>query len=147
MGWKFYSLDSLPDPYAIVWSKWPRREDKLMPGPVARPVLVRESMILEDQRTKTRYGALIISYATGQLEKGERGAIDLIIDDWAEVKAAGLHKPTRFSLDPRDRKQLPWCEEYFVAPEYVRAQNVVAGALSASQIDRLRACLAKRRGE
>ena len=142
MGWKFYSLDSLPDPYCIVWCKWPNR--KLEPGLVVRPVLVRESRILEDERTKTLYGALLVSFATGELFKDKLGEIDLIIDDWAEVRTLGLHKPTRFSFDPRDQRLLPWSEEFFVAPAYVRDQGIVAGALNPQQIDRLRACLAKR---
>jgi hypothetical protein len=87
---------------------------------------------MEDQRTKTQYGALIVSFATGDLLKEELGEIDLIIDDWQEVKALGLHKPTRFSCDPVYRRLLPWGDQYFVAPEYVLGQNVVAGALNQS---------------
>ena len=36
-----------------------------MPGAVVRPVLVRERRIMETDRQE-RYGALVISYATGE---------------------------------------------------------------------------------
>jgi hypothetical protein len=109
-----------------------------------RPVLVRESKVLEDPWTGIQFGAVVISYASGEFNKSTDGHRDLIIDDRAEVRALGLHKATRFSLNPNDKKQLPWCEEYFVPQGYVRAQNVVAGLLTAEQIARLRACLTVR---
>jgi hypothetical protein len=142
MGWKFYSLDSLPDPYTIVWCKWPQR--RLEPG-IARPVLVRESRIMEDQRTGRQYGSVLVSFATGDLFKDELKELDLIIDDWAEVRALGLHKPTRFSCHPSDRRLLPWSDEYFVAPEYVRSVGIEIGVLNEEQVSRLLACLVKRK--
>jgi hypothetical protein len=53
------------------------------------PVLVRQSVILEDQRTKTEYGAFTVSFATGDLFKETLGERDLIIDNWDEVRALG----------------------------------------------------------
>jgi hypothetical protein len=65
MGWTFYDLTSLPEPYDIVWCKWPQREDKLKPGKIARPVLVRETRIMQ-QEDGSQYGAIVISYASGE---------------------------------------------------------------------------------
>lgn len=69
---------------------------------------------------------------------------DLVIES-NEYRAAGLHKPTRFSLDPRDRKLLPWCDEYFVPPEYVLNAGIKVGALTGAQVTRLEQAL-KHRG-
>jgi hypothetical protein len=145
MGWKFYGLDSLPAQYDIVWCKWPRPADKLTPGPWTRPVLVREVMVFEHTPTKVRYGALVVSYGTGTFDSVARAEWDLIIDDWAEIKAAGLHKPTMFSLDSGFKRRLPWCEEYFLSPEYVKSVGVITGRLSPQQIARLHERLERRR--
>jgi hypothetical protein len=144
MGWRFYSLESLPAQYDIVWCKWPRPADKLKPGPWTRPVLVREVKVFEHTPSATRYGAVVVSYGTGEFDRAARADWDLIIGDWPEVKAAGLHKPTMFSLDPGFRKQLPWSEEYFLSPEYVRSVGTIAGRLTSEQISRLRQCLQRR---
>jgi hypothetical protein len=144
MGWTFYSLSSLPEIYDIVWCKWPQREDKNMPGRVVRPVLVRETQIME--KGQIRYGAVLISYATGEGINDTTRQLDLCIENPSDVRAAGLHKPTRFSLDLRDKKLLPWCEEYFVAPEYVQNVPLILGKLTDQQGQHVRACL-KRRGQ
>jgi hypothetical protein len=143
MGWAFYDLKTLPDVHAIVWCKWPQREDKLAPGPIARPVLVRETrvmMTLDGQE----YGALLVSYASGEGIDDASRRVDLVIESRLEITSAGLHKPTRFSLNPADRKLLPWCEEYFVAPEYVQNTHIVAGKLTDAQLQRMRECLTQR---
>jgi hypothetical protein len=141
MGWSFYAVDSLPALYSVVWCKWPQR--RLEPG-VVRPVLVRETRIMEDRRTALRYGAVLVSFATGDLFKDKLGDIDLIIDDWTEVRALGRHKPTRFSCDPQDRRLLPWGDQFFVAPEYVRGRGIIMGQLNQDQINRLNSCLVER---
>jgi hypothetical protein len=64
MGWTFHDLTSLPKIHDIVWCKWPQREDKGMPGKIVRPVLVRETRIMQTGATK--YGAVVISYASGE---------------------------------------------------------------------------------
>ena len=144
MGWKFYDTATLPEIYDIVWCKWPQREDRNLPGPVIRPVLVREIMILEDGLAGVQYGAVVISYGSGAGIDDVARKNDFVVEDWAEVHAAGLHKPTRFSLDPRDRKRLPWCEEYFVPPDYKVNGKLILGRLTESQQSRLRKLLAAR---
>ena len=50
--------------------------------------------------------ALIVAYGTGEFDEATHGKVDLIIDDWGEVRALGLHKPTRFALSLNSRMQL-----------------------------------------
>lgn len=114
-----------------------------MPGPVARPVLVRQVEVLESDKFGS-FGALIVSYGTGQRIDDTTRQVDLCIENPGEYKALGLHKPTRFSLDLSNRKKLLWCEEYFVAPYYIREVDVIAGSLTASQIQQLRKKLESR---
>src|SRR5262249_19221527 len=102
--------------------------------PWVRPVLVLQTHEMEDQRDKTRYGAVTVSYITGAI-RGEHYDQDLIIDDWNEIKATGLHKPSRFSTDPRDRKTLIWCEEWFAPSPFVVNRGIRFGALNSKQIE------------
>jgi hypothetical protein len=140
MGFSYFDLATLPKQYDIVWCLYPRREDKLAPGPVARPSLVLDARA----DTKNKRGALIVAYETGEFDERTHGEVDSIVDEWSEVHALGLHKPTRFALSLESRMLLPWCPEYFVAPSYAAAANVIAGALTKKQIDRLVQCLANR---
>tara|TARA_R100000365_G_C2743776_1_gene72525 strand:- start:2225 stop:2689 length:465 start_codon:yes stop_codon:yes gene_type:complete len=142
MKWTFYRLDSLPADGSIVWCKYPHREAKGHPGPTARPVLVRKTSILSIDGEK--FGTVDVSYGTGEFNERHR-EIDLVIGDMRRARDLGLHKPTRFSLDSRDRKNLPWCEEFFVAPSYVRGCGIVLGRIGEDEITRLKACLEKRR--
>lgn len=144
MGWTFYDIKSLPDPGDIVWCKWPQRENRGQPGPTVRPTLIREARVNEDPDTGHQFGSLIVSYGTGEFEPHVHEEIDLVISDMAEARNLGLHKPTRFSLAPNDKKHLFWCEEYFVSQGYQRAQNVVIGRLGPKQVERMRACLVRR---
>jgi hypothetical protein len=56
-----------------------------------------------------------------------------VIDDWSEVRALGLHKPTRFALSLQSPMLLPWCVEYFVAPSYLAQCGIIAGSLTVEQ--------------
>jgi hypothetical protein len=95
------------------------------------------------QNVEEKKAALIVAYGTGVFDEVTQGNIDLIIDDWDEVRALGLHKPTRFALSLQSRMQLPWCAEYFVPPFYAVAAGVIAGSLDDGQIRRVK-CLAGR---
>jgi hypothetical protein len=139
MGFSYFDLVTLPKQYDIVWCLYPRREDRLLPGPVARPSLVLDARA--DLRTKR--GALLVTYGTGEFDE-RHVDLDLIIEDWLEVRALGLHKPTRFALSLESRMLLPWCTEYFVPPSYAAAAEVVAGELTKQHVDRLFECLANR---
>lgn len=142
MGWTYYDVGTLPEPNDIVWCKWPQREDKGRPGRIVRPTLVREVFVRTDSQTGEAFGSLIISYATGNLSGDHER--DLVVASMERARELGLHKPTRFSLDPSDRKHLLWCEEYFVSPDYVRRQGLVLGSLGEQEIGLLRQCLIKR---
>jgi hypothetical protein len=83
MGYSFYDLASIPSQHDIVWCLYPRREDKLAPGPVARPALVLDIRV----NAAEKKAALIVAYGTGVLNEATQGKIDLIIDDWDEVRA------------------------------------------------------------
>jgi hypothetical protein len=87
---------------------------------------------------------VLVSYASGEGIDDISRQRDLIIERH-ECRQAGLHKPTRFSLNPRDRRLLPWAEEYFLPQEYVRNSGIIVGRLNAAQRERLRAAL-KHRG-
>jgi len=135
MGHSFYHLDSLPQQYDVVWCLYPHRENRLAPGPVARPVLVLD--VRADPERKI--GALVVAYGTGEFHSRHEG-MDLIIDDRAEYEALGLHKPTRFAVALDQRMCLPWCVEYFVPQAYVRSAGIRAGSLNDKQIERLLEC-------
>jgi hypothetical protein len=62
------------------------------------------------------------------------------------ARELGLHKPTRFSLNPRSRKNLIWCEEFFVAPSYLVGQGIVCGSLGPDEIAQIKECLRNRAG-
>jgi hypothetical protein len=137
MGLEFYPLGTLPQQYDVVWCLYP--ESGLVPGPIARP-----SLVLDVRIDKTRQiGAVVCTYGTGEFDHTHFKG-DLIILG-IEYGALGLHKQTRFALSLNSRMLLPWGPKYFVAPDYVKSQNVGIGGLNGEQIDRMLACL-KHRG-
>ena len=143
MGWDFLDIVDMPEPGDLVWCKWPHKEKPGVPGPVARPTLVRETAILEEGKTGIQYGAITISYGTG--EYGERHiGWDLIIGPHARAKALGLHKTTRIALDSWNRKTLIWCSEFFVPPDYMAKNQITIGRLEEPEIEQMRRCLAAR---
>lgn len=140
MGWTFHPVKTLPDPGDIVWCKFPIREAPGKPGPVTRPVLVRESSVYQHDEFG-EYGAVLVSYGTGNLAMG---GPDLVITPVARARELGLHKPTRFSLDNQSTKRLIWCEEYFVSQTYVANSGLLIGRLGDVERDRLAKCLKER---
>jgi hypothetical protein len=136
MGLNFYPINTLPQQYDVVWCLYP--ESGLAPGPIARPSLVLDVRVNAAQNI----GAIICTYGTGEFDSRHIGK-DLIILPH-EYRGLGLHKQTRFALSLNSRMQLAWCSEYFMAPEYARSRNVIAGALSDLQIERMLDCLKAR---
>jgi len=136
MGLNFYPLNTLPQQYDVVWCFYPA--SGLAPGPIPRPSLVLDVKINKEKQI----GGLICTYGTGEFDASHfRG--DLIILG-TEYEALGLHKQTRFALSLNSRMQLAWCSEYFLAPAYVKSQNIIIGGLNGYQIDRMLACLKAR---
>lgn len=142
MGWTFYNIATLPAPGDIVWCKWPYKEDRGRPGKIVRPALVRASIVHEDE-AGTVYGSVIVSYTTGEFTPAHL-PYDLVVTDAGRVRALGLHKPTRFSLDPSDRKNLLWCKEYFIGQQYARERKIHVGSLGEAELDRMTQCLIRR---
>ncbi len=64
---------------------------------------------------------------------------DFLVPTRAEAASLGLHKPTRF--DVGRPKRLIWCEEYFLAPDYLRSRNITIGRLDEAQRLALKALL------
>ena len=118
----------MPEPGDILWCRWPLREVPGVPGPTARPVLVLETSIHEID-DGSRFAAVSVCYGTGNIEGVRAG--DFVIATRGEAEALGLHKPTRF--DVRHPKRLIWCEDYFLAPDYLRARNLTIGRLTEAQ--------------
>lgn len=147
MGWTLYDPKTAPDTFSIVWCKLPYRGAKLAPGPGARPVLVldvRAGEYAPRGAAPQKYADITVAYGTGAenviLPDSSR---DLVIDA-LEFRSLGLHKPTVFQLDPGNRKRLPWCEEYFVPPDYVVGAQLILGKLSSHQQSRVLKCFATR---
>jgi hypothetical protein len=133
MGWTFYNPTTAPAVFDIVWCKWPYSGAKLQPSDEARPVLVLDVRDQIYQPTGQIYADITIAYGTGAENIAKPNwRSDLVIGP-NEFRAAGLHKPTIFRLDLRNRKRLPWCEKYFVPNDYVREQNIICGSLSEAQ--------------
>jgi hypothetical protein len=138
------SVESLPNQFDVVWCLFPRKEDKMQPGPVARPTLVLDVLV----NAAENLGALIVAYGTGIdddnspfLDNGP----DLIIKSRAAAHALGLHKPTRFSMSPLRRKQLLWSSDYFVSEPYRKNIGIIAGGLNTDQIAQVKACFRERK--
>lgn len=133
MGWAFYDSKTAPAVFDIVWCKWPYSGAKLQPSDEVRPVLVLDVRDHIYDPTQEIYADVTVAYGTG--------AENIVSPNWRsdltigkhEFRAAGLHKPTVFRLDLKNRKRLPWCERYFVPQEYVRNQNIICGQLSEAQ--------------
>jgi hypothetical protein len=129
MGYSFYPLETLPKQYDVVWCLYP--ESGLMPGPIARPSLVLDVRVNQQQKI----GGVICTYGTGQFKTTDFET-DLITLG-SEYEALGLHKMTRFALGLNSRMNLPWCSEFFVSQTYLKAQNIIAGSLTDIQIKRM----------
>lgn len=91
MGYTFHDPDTLPNPFDVVWCKFPHRGDKLRPSKVARPVLVLDArrMLHEEKEI----GVVVVQYG-GSFE-AHHVPQNLLITE-KDREALGLHKPTFF---------------------------------------------------
>lgn len=137
MGWTFLPVEDLPEPGDILWCRWPPREKPGVPGQAARPVLVLETSVHQRDDDGVQFGAAVVCYGTGNVEDARPG--DFLVPTRAEAASLGLHKPTRF--DVGRPKRLIWCEEYFLAPDYLRSRNITIGRLDEAQRLALKALL------
>lgn len=143
MGWTFLPIAILPKPDDLVWCKFPHSNDRGKPGPCVRPTLVRAAYIREHPDTGEEFGSLEVSYGTGEYDESHLET-DLVVKDSRRVRALGLHKSTRFSLAPKDKVHLIWCEEYFEPQRYVVGRGIHIGRLGAPEVSRMKDALIKR---
>jgi hypothetical protein len=143
MGLNYHDLDTRPQVYDIVWCKWPYREDKLRPGPVARCVLVVDVTLMTENGDGTQWIAVTAQYGTDKEKVPPSEYAGNLVIDYG-YRDLGLHKPTVFKFDLGNRKRLAWCEEYFVPQGYVRSQGIVAGRLNTAQRVRFQDCFRER---
>jgi hypothetical protein len=139
MGYTFHDPDTLPDPFDVVWCKFPHRGDKLRPSNVARPVLVLDSKRLSSEEQEI--GVVVVQY--GGSYEAKHIPQNLLITEM-DSGALGLHKSTLFRMDLGNRARLMWCEEYFVPQSYVVGSGIKAGSLNEEQKDRALTCLKQR---
>jgi hypothetical protein len=93
---------------------------------------------------ETEWAAVTASYGTDAKKVGETDLANNLLITAAEFRALGLHKPTVFKLDLRNRFRLAWSEKYFVPQGYVKNQGIVAGKLNANQRATVLKCLRAR---
>lgn len=105
VGYTYYPYSTAPAPYDIVWSRFPNIEDPAMPGPKARPALVRQAFQASDGNAwvKVVYGTSMDPYKTT--------LADFSVVTLPEMNVCGLRCATRFRLDRE--ATLPWSREFF----------------------------------
>lgn len=103
MPFRFFGPDTLPQPFDVVWCRFPYRESPDLPADVSHPALVRQSLIDNEGRPWVR-----LIYGTSKVERKGSEYFDVPPD---AGRQCGLRKPTRFNLDRELR--LPWAEEFF----------------------------------
>ena len=74
-----------------------------------RPALVLN--IFRDRITQATFCE--VAYGTTNLKFPQRGHLDLIIQNAADLNLIGLHRATRFDLDKANVAILPWSAEFF----------------------------------
>lgn len=144
MGLQLYHPDTAPEVFDIVWCKWPQREDKLAPGSWVRCVLVLDERRYIDDRTSEEFSLLTLAYGTGKENVQPKDLADNLVIEAHEFRALGLHKPTVFKFDFRNRKRLAWCAKYFVPQSYYASASIIAGRLNMDQQGRFHQCFKSR---
>lgn len=100
-----FPISLLPAPYDLVWCRFPDVENPKLPGPKARPALVRRSFIDQD-------GNPHVEVAFGTSKDPCRTSLsDFTISKMSEMDACGLWYATRFRLDRT--MVLPYTDEFF----------------------------------
>lgn len=94
-----------PRAYDLVWTQFPQPPDLDRPGPKSRPCLVIGVYEYEDDEA-----TLLVAPGTTNL-KQDRRPFDFYVTNWAEMRACGLSRATRFDID--DVIPLPYWREFF----------------------------------
>lgn len=131
----FFPLSTLPAPYDIVWCRFPTHEDLGNPAIKARPAIVVNVGVNEEDRE----GEVHLIYGTSNVKLHQRMG-DFFVTNVAEMDACGLNKATRFDLDTM--AWIPWADEWFeTLPGY---SSPIIGHLSGHAIRLLQIDLAYR---
>lgn len=96
-----------PSPFCIATCFFPESEAPEIPGPVLRPALI---YAVEANAARDKF-ACHVAFGTTKLKIAQRGDLDLIIQNAADLAFLNLPRATRFDLDKTGR--LPWAEKYF----------------------------------
>lgn len=101
----FYPYSTAPAPYDVVWSQFPNIENPELPGPKARPALVRQAFQDQDGNAWVK-----VVYGTSK-DPYRASVTDFSIVTLTEMNMCGLKCATRFRLDRE--ATLPWAREFF----------------------------------
>ena len=93
VAYNFYPYSTAPAPYDLVWSRFPNVEEPDLPGPKARPALVRQAFQDSDGNAwvKVVYGTSKSPY--------KADIRDFSVVTLPEMNACGLRCATRFHLN------------------------------------------------
>lgn len=98
MSFRFYKPESLPEPYDVIWCRFP-----LETGPEFHPCLVLESLVDSEGRPHVRM-------ICGTSNPARTGREYFPVEAGAALKC-GLGKKTMFNLE--SVRRIPWAEEFF----------------------------------
>jgi hypothetical protein len=121
-----------PSIFSAAWCAYPLRERPGEPGPWVRPVLILDSRLMVDANG-IEWAATVAAYGTDAEKVPVADRINNLLIGEAEYRALGLHKPTVFKLDLRNRKRVPWNDEYYMPQPYVQNRTIIAGVLTTAQ--------------
>jgi hypothetical protein len=105
VSYNYYPFSTAPAPFDVVWSRFPFVEQSEIPGPKARPALVRQAFADQDGNpwVEVVYGTSKDPYSNSLLH--------FSIVTIAEMNMCGLKQATRFDLNRM--MKLPWSREFF----------------------------------
>jgi len=98
-----------PAAYDIVATYFPERDPEPDGSPKLRPALVLNVFV--DEESSLHFCE--VAYGTTNLKFPQRGHLDLMIQNAADMRDIGLHRATRFDLDKENVLILPWTNEFF----------------------------------
>ncbi|MHB1104671.1 MAG: hypothetical protein ACYC0C_18245 [Devosia sp.] len=101
-------IERPPSAFDIVACYFPETNPKPDGSEKLRPALVLN--VFRDRKTQDTFCE--VAYGTTNLKFPQRGHLDLIIQNAADLSLIGLHRATRFDLDRNNVVILPWSEEY-----------------------------------
>jgi hypothetical protein len=108
LEFRYYAVNTVPNPLDVVWCLFPKEEFPHLPSEDPHPCLVRTIEL--DRRHTIAWIEVCFGTSKNIMDDPE----DLVISNLSEMDCAGLYYATRFKLDKC--RNLPWCVEFFVPP-------------------------------